>query len=120
MAYIARSIADVKAKANGQRHYGESQECVAAVKHFCNARQTALWRKGKQVKGDTTILPGTAIATFTAANGGYRGHAAIYTGQDSSGLQVLDQWKNREFKPRTIYFGRPTVSNNGDLFYVVD
>jgi len=123
MAYIARmTITALKAEANGQKHFGESTECVAAVKHFCNAPQTSRWRKGRQVKGRTDIRAGTAIATFTAPNNGYRGHAAIYVGQNSTELQVLDQWKTKKFSPRPIRFNNAEngVSNDGDQFYVVD
>jgi len=59
---------------------------VAAVKHFCGAPQTLHWRKGIAVKGNLSIRKDTAIATFTAPNGGYRGHAAIYMGQDSNAI----------------------------------
>lgn len=45
MAYIA-DIDAVRRQANGQNYFGESQECVSAVKHFCADPQTALWRKG--------------------------------------------------------------------------
>jgi hypothetical protein len=41
-----------------------------------------------QVRG-ASITSGTAIATFP--NGKYSGHAAIYVGQDSNGIQVWDQ-----------------------------
>jgi len=103
MAYVAENIKAVEKQANGQQHYGESNQCVAAVKQFCRAPQTPLWSKGIQVKGNRNIQPGTAIATFTAPNGGYRGHAAIYMGQDNSGIQVLDQWVGRPFQPRTYH-----------------
>jgi len=110
--------------ANGTQHYGESKECVAAVKWFCGAPQTLHWIKGVQVKGNHSILPGTAIATFTAANGGYQGHAAICVKQDSRALYVLDQWggiRERKFSPRPIYFDSTRgVSNDGNQFYVVD
>jgi len=122
MAYVAGNIKEVEKQANGQRWYGESRHCVAAVKHFCRAPQTLHWRKGVQVKGNHSIQQGTAIATFTAPNNGYRGHAAIYMRQNNIGIQVLDQWDDSikgKFKPRTIRFGEPRVSNNGDLFYVV-
>ena len=86
-----------------------------------------------------TIAPGTAIATFDA-DGRYgnhtdgRSHAAIYLGQDASGIQVLDQWvgRNRDSqgrlvvapKPvseRTIKFLKtPRIETNGDNYYVVD
>lgn len=119
MPYVA-NVDTVQASGNGEKYYGESQECVAAVKHFAKAPQTALWKKGKQVKGNISIPSGTAIATFDA-NGKYKGHAAIYIKQDGLGLRVYDQWRGREFEGRTILFrGSGYVSNDGDQFYVID
>jgi hypothetical protein len=43
-----------------------------------------------QVHG-ANITSGTAISTFP--NSKYSGHAAIYTRQDTSGIQVWDQVK---------------------------
>jgi len=121
MAYTAPySTETLKKEANGEKYFGESRHCVAAVKHFCRAPQTSLWRKGLHVKNNQGIRAGTAIATFDSPNDGYRGHAAIYLGQNSSGLQVLDQWVGQPFHLRTIYFGRPKVSNDGNKFYVID
>ena len=45
-----------------------------------------------QVRG-ATIPVGTAIATFTS--GTYKGHAAIYIGQNTEGIQVWDQVRSR-------------------------
>jgi hypothetical protein len=127
MAYIAdisvvRAASEVKAAE--QRHYGESKECVAAVKHFCNAPQTSRWSKGIQVKGNAaSIKAGTAIATFDS-NGHYKGHAAIYDGQNNIGLTVHDQWGGNNSQPlhkRVIQFkGKGYVSNDGDQFYVIE
>jgi len=120
MAYIAKNIEEVKKKANGLQYFGESKECVAAVKFFCKAPQTALWRKGILVKGNLSIQQGTAIATFTS-EGRYQGHAAIYVGQNASGLKVLDQWNAQKFHSRPIRFiGGNGASNQGDKFYVVE
>jgi len=89
MAYVAGNITVVKVAANGQRYYGESEHCVDAVKHFCHASHASGWPKGKQVKGNVGILPGTIIASFTTSNGGYHQegktgvHAAIFPGQDT-------------------------------------
>jgi hypothetical protein len=58
-------------------YIGESHECVAAVKYFAKAPQTTIWKKGARVKGNNSIRPGTAIATFDS-RGKYHGHAAIY------------------------------------------
>ena len=62
----------------------------------------AALEQGEQVEGATDIAPGTAIATFNF-NGAYGppdspggasgvSHTGIYLGQDSSGVQILDQW----------------------------
>ena len=46
------------------------------------------------------LRPGTAIATFDP-DGRYgnhtdgRSHAAIYLGQDATGIRVIDQWVRR-------------------------
>jgi len=126
MAYVADTKEALEAVGK-QSYYCESKHCVAAVKKFCCAPETLQWRKGVLVKGNLNILPGTAIATFTAPNGGYRGHAAIYMGQDSNSIQVLDQWDCSidlsKFGSRSIRFNRPAdtyVYNNGDLYYVAD
>jgi len=120
MAYIAENIDEVIKKANGTQHFGESRECLAAVKFFCKAPQTVLWRKGILVKGNLSIRQGTAIATFNS-EGRYQGHAAIYVRQNAFGLIVLDQWNTQKFHSRPIRFiGGNGASNQGDKFYVVD
>jgi len=93
MPYAA-DIDTVKTNANKGSHFGESQECVAAVKHFAKAPQTGQWKKGALVKGNTTLKSGTAIATFRD-NGTYHGHAAIYIKQDAGKRYVYDQWKGQ-------------------------
>jgi len=40
MAYVASDIKAVEKLTNRTQHYGESKECVAAVKFFCGAPQT--------------------------------------------------------------------------------
>jgi hypothetical protein len=99
-------------------------QCVSFVTTVCPTIPVATreWKQGKLVKGDTTILAGTAIATFDA-DGKYKGHAAIYENQTAAGLNVVDQWVTGKGKPvgaRTLRFGGRGVSNNGDLFYVID
>src|SRR5690349_5575430 len=82
-------------------------ECVAFLQATIPGMpNTHFWRPGKKVtRGDVTIEPGTAIATFV--DGAYPGpgrhkHAAIYMGQDAEGIQVLDQWAGQgEVLPRT-------------------
>ena len=119
MAYIA-SMETVRSQGNGSRYFGESRECVAAVKHFGKAPATRYWIQGTQVKGKFTVRPGTVIATFDA-DGKYKGHAAIYESQTSAGLRVYDQWSGREFQLRVILFrAGGYVSNDGDAFYGVE
>jgi hypothetical protein len=68
-------------------------------------------------------LAGTVIATFNAA-GTYEGHAAIYVSQTSDGVNVYDQYVTppspKAVGPRTLRWGAPGNSNNGDKFYVVE
>lgn len=99
-------------------------QCVSYVKRVCpTLPSTTHWKKGAAVKGHTTILPGTVIATFNNA-GIYEGHAAIYVSQSTAGINVYDQWVTppnpKAMGPRTLRWGAPGNSNNGDKFYVVD
>jgi hypothetical protein len=86
----------------GQDSVGNG-ECVALVRATsgADAPQTALWRPGVQVQGNTNIRPGTVIATFDSS-GHYDGHAALYLGQDEHGIQVIDQWNIRDSKTRAV------------------
>ncbi|WP_071889962.1 BPSL0067 family protein [Kosakonia oryzendophytica] len=134
MAYIA---------ATPRAYIGQSVgsgQCVAFTQKAANMPRTANWKRGALVKGNMNIAPGTAIATFDD-NGQYgnhsdgRSHAAIYMGQDSTGIQVLDQWVGHGFdnktgaripvpspvSPRTIFFRHATrAENNGANYYVVE
>ncbi len=111
-------------------------QCVALVERAAHTPTTHHWHRGRRVKGDVDIPPGTAIATFDPG-GSYgnhtdgRSHAAIYLGQDASGIQVIDQWINHPQgqKPsphtaatRTLYFNavHGADADNGDNFYVID
>lgn len=114
---------DVPADANTHGH-DLCGQCVSYVKKVCPALPaTASWKKGAAVKDNVHISPGTVIATFDA-HGNYRGHAAIYVGQDSVGINVYDQYVTppspKAVGPRPLRWGAHGVSNNGDNFYVVD
>src|SRR3954453_11592376 len=99
--------------------------CVDYVERVAGAPLTSRWRPGARVRGDRRIARGTAIATF-GADGGYTNgtgnHAAIYLGQDRSGIRVDDQWRGRPVAERLIRFGggkgsrRGSKSNDGTLF----
>lgn len=123
MAYIATAPASYQGQVVG------SGQCVAYVQQASGAPLTANWSQGDLVRGNPTIQPGTAIATF-GPDGTYTNstdgssHAAIYMSQDDAGLQVWDQWTGQPVHQRTIRFqgGAPGVHpvNDGDAFYVID
>ena len=87
---------------------------------------TSTWVQGAAVQGNTSLAPGTIIATF-GPDGTYTGlqdgsaHAAIYLGQNGQGIQVEDQWADQPAHLRTIPWtsvsGVP--ANTGSDFYVV-
>jgi len=97
---------------------GYCGECVSFYK-ICSGdrRTTSQWIQGALVKGNFQIPIGTGIATFP--NGKYYGHAAIYMGQNSEGIQVWDQWKGHPVSTRTIRWGGSGISNDGNGFYVI-
>jgi hypothetical protein len=100
--------------------YGDG-ECVALVREWTGAPQTAKWNKGAKVRG-SKIPIGTAIATFNT-QAKYEGHAAIYQSQDDKGINVIDQWKGRAAGYRHIRFQAAKadrVSNDGDAYYVIE
>jgi hypothetical protein len=118
MSYVAPSPADYSGKAVG------SGQCVAYVQTASGAPLTAKWKQGVLAKGATTLAAGTAIATFDP-NGTYgnhldgTSHAAIYMGQDATGLQVW--WTGQPVHQRTLHFDdtkKPV--NNGNKFYVIE
>lgn len=90
MPYIYSNIDDL----DGRVKVG-SKQCVALLQHYAKLHQTALWKEGKSVVGDISIIKGTAIATFV--NGKYPNlssgnHAAFYISQDVGGIWIMDQW----------------------------
>ncbi len=108
-----------------------TKQCVALIKHYTNAPQTALWKEGDAVRGNASIKKGTAIATFVNGkypNAGTGNHAAFYISQDAVGVWVVDQWSTSETirkrplrflgKNESGAFIRP--SNNGDAFSVIE
>lgn len=77
--------------------------CVALVQIYAHAPTTRAWREGTKVVGDRTLPLGTAIATFDKKGrwpGKSKGnHAALYLGQTSDFIRVIDQW-DRDDKPK--------------------
>jgi hypothetical protein len=74
---------------------------VALVQRATGAPLTSNWKAGELVRGNTNLPPGTAIALFDA-NGKYgnhtdgSSHAAIYMGQDSTGINIVEQYNIRD------------------------
>lgn len=104
-----------------------SGQCVEFVQKCTVAPLTSSWQKGPIVKGNISISRGTAIATFNAAgkypNHSTGNHAAVYLGQDSTGIWVYDQWVAKGFvSKRHIRFkGTPGMSSNdGDDYFVIE
>jgi hypothetical protein len=106
-------------------------ECVEFVRQTFGAPQTKTWREGiKIVKlnpGQVDPVPvDSAIATFVGGKYPQFGshHAAIYMGQNSAGLQVLDQWKTKpSVSPRTIFWTHGSSTNlvdNGKAYSVIE
>ncbi|HYZ62753.1 MAG TPA: BPSL0067 family protein [Acetobacteraceae bacterium] len=116
--------------ASMQRFVGRSigtGQCVALAKAVQpSLGATCNWKCGEKVQGNTTIEPGTVIATFNRASRYANAtdgssHAAIYLGQSAAGLQVLDQWAGSRAAVRTIPWnnGSGVAANSGSAFHVV-
>jgi hypothetical protein len=110
-----RSLRDTKGA-----FIGVNQECVALVRELTNAPRSTTWRAGSTARGNQTLQPGMAIATFDA-DGHYSGHTAIYLGQDATGIFAYDQWRGHAPSVRHIAFrqGRGTKVDDGDQYSVV-
>src|SRR3954470_17366286 len=102
MAYVAQDLEHQIGTANTKDHVGVNSECVALVRAFTSAPNTAQWIRGDLVKGNTHISKGTAIATFP--EGHYHGHAAIYLGEVGDGIRVYDQWNSQKPHERIIHY----------------
>jgi hypothetical protein len=123
----------------GQPHMAENPEafvgrvvgdghCVKFVQAAAAVPITSEWRPGAWVRGNNSIPPGTAIATFEP-DGKYiskkGNHAAIYISQDETGIRVYDQWVGQRVHERVIKFkggqgaGSGYKSNDGTLYRVV-
>lgn len=98
-------------------------QCVALVQATSDVGLTATWSPGQQVQGNTDIAVGTVIATFgsdgTYMNTSGQSHAAIYLGQNATGIQVEDQWSGQPAQVRTIPWTTANTYKSGSQFYVV-
>jgi hypothetical protein len=75
-----------------------SHHCAILVQTYAGAPLAVTWRPGEKVAGNTSIHPGTAIATFLEdryPNQNKGNHAAFYLGQDARGIWVVEQWKGK-------------------------
>lgn len=111
-----------------------THQCVALVQHYSKVPHTSRWNEGLPVKGSFLIAKGTAIATFVNGkypNKGHDNHAALYLGQDTAGIWVMDQWKDDPNKPKISkrylrYKGKLKSgayidpSNYADAFFVIE
>jgi hypothetical protein len=127
MPYTA-SVSDIQ-----QNYLGKAigtGQCVAFLQLAAKAPNTAQWKRGRIVKGDMTVPPGTAIATFDPS-GNYgnhtdgRSHGAIYVSLVAGqGLLVYDQWLGQPVHQRTIHFRDSSYTgsavNDGNQFYVIE
>lgn len=128
MAYIYSKAAGLKNQPlAGNRH------CAALVQQYAGAPTSAHWRQGAAVAGNTTLKPGTAIATFVDGrhpSHGYGSHAAFYVRQGIHGIVIADQWKaasKSKISVRLIQsHGKDQRGNylqirdNADAFFVIE
>lgn len=118
MPYVYQAVKSLE----GQPHV-DGGDCVALVKALTPGLQglaTASWRQGKRVVDTTSLLPGTAIATFE--NGRYPNrptgnHAAFFLGYAGKAIWIMDQRKNDTGKPRvSARLIRPGLKNKDGTF----
>lgn len=79
-----------------------AQQCASLTKYFCGVGSASSWQAGAAVKGNSSISPGTCIATAnyngkygpSNAPGGVSGgsHTGVYLGQNEKGVIMLHQW----------------------------
>lgn len=93
-------------------------KCVSLVRAYSGVGPTSRWRQGATVFGNKDIAAGTAIATFVDGRWpalAKDNHAALYVGQSSDGIYVLDQWNDAEGKKKNMEIRkihvRPKLSN---------
>jgi hypothetical protein len=117
MPYIATEL-DQRMGSTKNAFVGVNHECVALVRAWTNAPPSGTWHAGDKVLGNHTLTRGTVIATFV--DGHYDGHAAIYLGENTEGIQVYDQWNGQVAHTRTIYStGSRAFVNTADNYHVV-
>ena len=124
-------IADDLARWKKRRTLCGNGGCPILPQLASGAPKVRFWLRGPLVKGNTAVPEGTVIAAGwddkdKYPNKKHGNHAAIYLGQDSKGLQVLDQWQGKDVAKRgfqrTLTFGErsgDSIVDGGDYFHVV-
>lgn len=106
-------------------------ECVALVRAHTSAGWTGRWRPGARVRHNSSIRPGTAIAT--CEHGRWpsrpdRQHAAFYLRPDPEGFWDIDQYKSRKWVESRLITVKTakdrahpayTPSNDAAAFFVI-
>ncbi len=119
---------------NRKKYVGNGHCVILVLDAVPSLGNTVHWVRGDHVYGNSSLEPGTPIATFNDAGvygnrRGGRSHAALYLDQDESGIYVIDQWrptrKSRGQRPRQRFIpwtgGADTrPANLGLAYYVIN
>lgn len=108
-------------------------DCVALVRAYgpLKNRPSSSWRQGAAVLNNSSIVPGTAIATFVRGRYPNRpagNHAAFFLRPGPGGFWVIDQWKSKkliearfiESKGKLADGGYRSPSDNADAFSIIE
>jgi len=104
-AALARYQSDLGKVYGGGAYRGQ---CAQLTEALSGVGTTPTWKQGVQVRGNTSLAPGTPIATFNYNWGGRArygseaqpvgvsgmSHTGIYLGQDANGVYMLNQWNS--------------------------
>jgi hypothetical protein len=127
MAYVYANVENLQSTEMVGSH-----QCVALVQHYAKVPHTSKWSEGAKVETSSTIVKGTAIATFVDGkypNKPHGNHAALYISQDASGITVMEQWTGKKtkvssrklpFKGKNLQGAYNDPSNNGDAFSIIE
>jgi len=111
-----------------------SHQCVALIQTYTHAPATSAWKEGQRVNDASSIVKGTAIATFVAGrypNKSRSNHAAFFVAKGAGGIWILDQWADDKTKPKVSKRfiknkGKNKVgayldpSNNADAYSIIE
>jgi hypothetical protein len=139
MSYLADNLDGFAATygTEGQKNvkFGDHCWCVDFVKNVVpalkNTSAQQSWKRGKRVKRNPMIRPGTVIGFFDD-NGDYvsasgKSHVAIFASQNDKGITVWHQYPGKSVHRAILYFKSEnpkhhfsSESMNGDNFYIVE